>query len=78
MFGDDEELDEEELSEEGDLEDEELEDPDGDDELDPDEPPAEDDEGLQTARKRIDPEESEITHAIDCPLDEDCTCADLD
>jgi hypothetical protein len=77
MFGDDddEELEEEQGSEvnlEDDESDEDFEDE--DDEDDSEEVAA----GFEHVKRRIDPDESDFTHAVDCPLDESCTCNDAE
>lgn len=45
-----------------------------DDDSEDDEP---DEEGfVRTKRKKIDPDDDDVTHAIDCPLDDTCSCGD--
>ena len=77
LFGDDEELEEEQYSEEGEDDEVDLEENDEDDAEDPDQAPEEEAE-LRSTRRFINPDESEITHAVDCPLDETCSCGDAE
>lgn len=77
--GEDEDLvdTEEELNEDAELDDdleqddEFEEDPDEDGEREPGEETT-----TARTRQRIDPEEDDVTHAIDCNLDHTCTCRD--
>jgi len=55
-----------------------LEEEEGLDEEDFDDEDESEDEEEPAVAKRIDPDEDDITHAIDCPLDESCTCGDED
>ena len=55
----------------------EEEEPEEDEDFDDDDDP-EDEDGEPLVARRINPDEDDITHAIDCPLDESCTCGEGD
>lgn len=75
--GGDEEADEETY--EGDLDDiESDDDEDFDDDEEEGEPKEEVDKVEPKRARKIDPESDDVTHAIDCPLDDTCACRDED